>query len=126
MGIGILVAGLAFFIALIALWLTSDVLKKVETQNKRFVQSHLVVMRDELKAMDKKLREITRTAKTGKDMETGFDGRLNDHTKELDILKGHSLQLSQKLESLDTSIPARYRVRVAVKDDKPKDKPSIQ
>ena len=121
-----IIAVLAFGIAMTALWLVSDVIKKVEGQNEKFVKAHISVLREEMREMDKKALKLARELAAGAKQLDGLDGRLNDHTKLLDGLKGRTAELSKQLQDLDTSIPQRYRARVPGKDEKPKAKPSIQ
>ena len=121
-----IIAVLAFGIAMIALWLVSDVIKKVENQNEKFVKAHISVLREEMRDMDKQLHQVARAVKTGAEGQAGLDKRLNEHTKLLEALQGRTAEVSQALDDLDHSIPQRYRARVAAKDEKPKAKPSIQ
>ncbi len=126
MGFATIIAVIAFFIAMIALWLVSDVIKKVEHQNEKFVKAHISVLREEMRDMDKRLHQVARAVKTDAEGQVGLDKRLNEHTKLLEALKNRTAEVSQALDDLDHSIPQRYRARVAAKDEKPKAKPSIQ
>ena len=126
MGLATIIALLAFLIAMVALWLTSDVVKKVEHQNEKFVRAHINTIREEMREMDKSLRTVITSVKEVADQQGGLDSRLNDHTKDLDAIKARFVQLIQEMESLDRSIPARYRTQVVAKDDKGKAKPSLQ
>ena len=126
MGFATIIAVIAFFIAMIALWLVSDVIKKVEHQNEKFVKAHISVLREEMRDMDKRLHQVARAVKTDAEGQVGLDKRLNEHTKLLEALKNRIAEVSQALDDLDHSIPRRYRARVAAKDEKPKAKPSIQ
>jgi len=126
MGFATILALLAFFIAMVALWLTSDVAKKVESQNEKFVRAHIAALRENLRDMDKDITKTSRLAKSFEEGQSALDQRLNDQTKLLLSLKGRLAQLSEQLEELDQSIPARYRVRPAKTEDKSDSKPSLQ
>ncbi|MCK5167036.1 MAG: hypothetical protein KAQ66_06940, partial [Rhodospirillaceae bacterium] len=67
MGIAEILAVLAFFVAMIALWLVSDVLKKIESQNEKFVNSHIKSIRAELSDYDDRLRKFTKAMKLMED-----------------------------------------------------------
>lgn len=121
-----IIAVLAFGVAMIALWLVSDVIKKVEGQNEKFVKAHISVLREEMREMDKNVHKVARAVAVTATQVEGLDGRLNDHTKLLDGYKSRFAELSQQLQDLDNSIPQRFRARVAAKEEKPKAKPSIQ
>lgn len=126
MGLATIFALLAFFVAMIALWLTSETVKKVENQNEKFVRSHIATLREEMREIDKALTKTTRMAKSHDEGQATLDKRLNEHTKALDDLRERLALMSTQLEELDRSIPSRYRVRVAKPDPKGGDKPSIQ
>jgi len=129
MALATIIAVLAFAIALVALWLTSDIVKKVEGQNEKFIKAHISALREETREMDKMLHKVNRAAKGQTEVQVVLDKRLNDHTKELSELRERIALVSDQLEELDRSIPPRYRVRV-VKSDLPasnkSQKPSIQ
>lgn len=126
MGFATIVAILAFFIALVALWLTSDIIKKVENQNEKFVRSHMSTIREELRDMDKMLHKTMRVTKQQIEGQSEFDKRLNDHTNAFESVNARLMELSQKVEELDRSIPQRYRVRTVKEKVKSVAKPSIQ
>lgn len=126
MGFATIIAVIAFFIAMISLWLASDVVKKVEHQNEKFVKAHITILREEMRDMDKRLHQVAQAVKAGAEGQVGLDKRLNEHTKLLEALKSRTAEVSQAQNDLDHSIPQRYRVRVVAKDEKPKAKPSIQ
>ncbi len=130
MAFSTIVAVLAFFIAMVALWLASDMVKKIENQNEKFVRAHISTIREELREMDKVVHKTNRAVKSQDSVQSTMDSRLNDHTKALQDLKDHVARLSTHLEELDGSIPQRYRSRVAKADPKQVTKqgakPSIQ
>jgi len=128
--LSIVIALLAFFIALVALWLTSDIVKKVENQNEQFVRAHITTLREEIRDVEKVLNKTARMVKAHDEGQSSLDKRLNDHTKAFDELRARINTMSDQLEQLDRSIPSRYRVRIAkpdaTSDAKPGDKPRIQ
>lgn len=126
MGFATIIAVIAFFVAMIALWLASDVVKKVENQNEKFVRAHIHTLREEISEVDKQLLKVAKAVKAGAETQSGLDSRLNDHTKILEGLTSRTTDVVRALESLDNSIPQRYRARVAAKGEKAKAKPSIQ
>ena len=126
MGFATILSLLGFFIALVALWLTSDIVKKVENQNEKFVRAHIAAIREEMREMDKTLHKAARTVKQQEDVQAGMDKRLNEHTTSIDNLSQRLAKLNEQVDLLDRSIPQRYRVRVRKEDEKPAPKPSIQ
>ena len=125
MGFATVLAVLAFGIALVALWLTSDIVKKVEGQNEKFVRAHIASLREEIRDIEKALNKTTRKTSGQEETQALLEKRLNDHTKTMDKLRGHISALNTQLEDLDRSIPPRYRVRVA-KTEAKDNPPSIQ
>lgn len=126
MGFATIVAVLSFFIALLALWLTSDVIKKVENQNEKFVRAHISSIREELRDMDAMLHKVTRLSKRQDEGQSALDTRLNDHTKALDHIGEHLRRVNEQVDELDRSILPRYRVRTVKNTVKAAAKPSIQ
>ncbi len=109
MEIATVVAFLAFFIALVALWLTSDVLKKVESQNEKFLRAHLKGLQKNIKEISIKLHALQSDAdRLGASAATA-DQRINDHTKAIDHARACLAKLNTDVEFLDRSIPQRYR-----------------
>lgn len=130
MTLPLIIAFMAFFISMVALWLTSDIVKKIESQNEKFVKAHVSTLRDELRELDKSLTKAVRKSNSQDDSLSGLDKRLNEHTKAIEDTRLRIAQLTTNLENLDRSIPSRYRVRIvqadAKADGKPSGKPSIQ
>jgi Tfp pilus assembly protein PilN len=126
MGLATLISALAFFIAMLALWLTSDIVKKVENQNEKFLRAHVATLRDEMREMDKMLHK---TARLAQQMEQGqvalAEGR-TEHATALRALQDRMILITAKLEDLDQSIPQRYRVKPLKADLKMGQKASIQ
>lgn len=117
---------LAFFIALIALWLASDIVKKVDNQNEKFIQAHIASVREELRDMNKLLQKTSKMAKDHDAGQSSLNERLSDHTKALSVVHDKLSSISEQLADLDRSIPPRYRVRVVKEEQKSGSKPSIQ
>ncbi|MCW8915140.1 MAG: hypothetical protein OQK24_04710 [Magnetovibrio sp.] len=130
MAFSTIIAVLAFFIAMVALWLSSEMVKKIENQNEKFVRAHISTIREELREMDKMVHKANRAVKSQESTQSSLDSRLNDHTKSIEGLKDQIARLSTHLEELDGSIPQRYRTRVAKANPKSAvkqaAKPSIQ
>ena len=126
MGFATVVAMLSFFIALVALWLTSDIVKKVESHNEKFVRGHISSIREELRAIDVLLHKTARTTKQHDESQSVLDKRLNDQATAMDGVSEHMARLSDHLEELDQSIPQRYRVRKIKETVEDEPKPSIQ
>lgn len=126
MALTTIIALLGFFIALVALWLASDILKKVESQNEKFVRMHITSLREEVKAMDALVRQAARSTKAQGDTQKDMGKRLTDQAKALDGLQARFSVVGAHLEALDRSIPQRYRVSVEKDENKSAEKPSIQ
>jgi len=131
MGFATVVSVLGFGIALVALWLVSDVIKKVETQNEKFVRAHIATLRGELRETESALAKAVKAIKAMDANTENTDKRINDHTKALEDTRARIAKVAEDLSHLDRSIPARYRARVAapkeaVAQDTAKPKPTMQ
>lgn len=131
MGFATIVAILAFAIALVALWLVSDVIKKVENQNEKFVRAHIASIREEIRSTDKDVAKVIKTVKALTDNNDVVDKRLNSFTGDFDNIRARISKVSEDLDLLDRSIPPRYRIRVvppkeAEEKVAPKSKPTVQ
>lgn len=130
MGFATIVALLALLIAFVALWLVSDILKKVESQNERFVRAHIASVREDMRDLDKQIVKMgKRVDKTESEFD-GVDKRFNDHAKDLEALRGYVAKVAEDLDLLDRSIPSRFRARVVQPKDaetpEAKPKPTVQ
>lgn len=126
-----IVAILALGIAFVALWLVSDVLKKVEAQNDKFVRAHIAVLREEIRSTDKHVATVAKAVSGIVDSQGAVDKRLSDHTTELETVRSRIAKVSDDLDLLDRTIPQRGRLRVVAPketDIKPdaKAKPTVQ
>lgn len=134
MGFVTVLALLAFCIAMVALWLTSDMIKKVESQNEKFVRAHIKTLRDEISDVEKNLVKLVKRMSSADESIAATDKRLNEHTKDIDALRARLAALSEEMETLDHSIPQRYRARVVKSaasgkgdaNSTPKSKPTVQ
>ena len=131
MSFATIVAVLGFAIALVALWLVSDVIKKVENQNEKFVRAHIAVIRDEIRNTDKEVTKLAQAIKSLMDNVGAIDKRLNGTNTDFDNVRARITKVAEDLDLLDRSIPQRIRVRVvppkeAETKDEPKPKPTVQ
>jgi len=126
MGLATLISALSFFIAMLALWLTSDIVKKVENQNEKFLRAHVATLRDEMREMDKMLHKTTRLAQQMEQGQAALAEGRTEHATALRALQDQMILVSAKLEDLDQSIPQRYRVKQLKSDLKMGQKASIQ
>jgi len=126
MGLVTILALLAFGISLVALWLTSDVIKKVESQNEKFVRAHMGAVREELRDLEKLIDKTSRMVAKDHEGQAVLSKGLGEQTQALDELRQRIAMMDERVEDLDRSIPPRYRVRVVKPDPKDARKPSIQ
>lgn len=131
MSFATIIAVLAMGVALVALWLVSDVIKKVESQNEKFVQAHISSIRDEIRSTDRALAKAVKAVKVLTEGTDVTDKRINAHTTDFDNVRSRIAKIADELEQLDRSIPQRYRARVATpkEGDKKADskaKPTVQ
>lgn len=131
MGFATIVSVLGFGIALVALWLVSDVIKKVETQNEKFVRAHIATLREEMRETDSALAKAVKAIKAIDANTETTDKRISDHTQAIEDTRARIGKVAEDLSYLDRSIPARYRARVvaakeAVAQDTAKPKPTMQ
>ncbi|MEG3620096.1 hypothetical protein V5T82_16650 [Magnetovibrio sp. PR-2] len=130
MAFATVLAVIAFFVAMVALWLTSDIVKKVQSQNDQFIRSQVTGLREQLRELDAVVSKTYRASQRQDNVQAGLEQRLNDHTKVMGAMKAQISTLTTQLDDLDRSVPSRYRVRIAKSDaketDKSASKPSIQ
>lgn len=130
MTIGSIIAFMAMFIAFVALWLVSDVLKKVETQNEKFLRAHIKTLREEMREIDNALVKVKKQLPKLEEAQTVSDQRISDQTGHLDDLASRLAGVTEKLDTLDKSIPSRYRTRVVKPKEneaaQPRPKPTVQ
>jgi len=131
MELAVLAAVLALFVSLGALWLVGNIQNKIDFQNDTFSQVHIKPLRAELKAVESHIKILEQ--KVG-GLDELFDKTENVTKNQEEIrhvLKSQLLEIHQKIEVLDHSIPQRYRTAVKQKEqptkpkEKPKEKPSI-
>lgn len=113
MGFATIVSILGIGIALVALWLVSDVIKKVENQNEKFIRAHIATLREEVRGTDSALAKAVKAIKVLDTSAEDTDKRINDHTKTLEDTRSRIAKVADDLSLLDRSIPARYRARIA-------------
>ncbi|MCR4378973.1 MAG: hypothetical protein NUV50_12880 [Rhodospirillales bacterium] len=131
MSFATIVAVLGFGIALVALWLVSDVIKKVESQNEKFIRAHIAVLRDEIRTTDKEVTKLAQAVKSLMDNVGTVDKRLNGTSTDFDNVRARITKVAEDLDLLDRSIPQRLRVRVVPPKEgetkvEPKAKPTVQ
>jgi septal ring factor EnvC (AmiA/AmiB activator) len=112
MGFATIVSILGFAIALVALWLVSDVIKKVENQNEKFIRAHIAIIRDEIRGTEKEVSKLAQAVKILTDNSGVVDKRLNGTNSDFDNVRSRIAKVAEDLDLLDRSIPQRYRVRV--------------
>ena len=106
MGIAEILAVLAFCVAMVALWLVSDVLKKIESSNEKFIRSHIKSIRADLSNYDDRLRSFAKAAKSAEDKMTASEAVTQQQvTAMVESFKS----LEKKIDDLDQSIPQRFR-----------------
>ena len=132
MGFATIIAILAFGIALVALWLVSDVIKKVETQNEKFIRAHIASIREEIRLTDNQLAKMDKAVKALVEGTELTDKRINGQTTDLEGTRARIAKVAEDLDLLDRSIPQRFRARVvppadpAAKKTAAKPKPTVQ
>ena len=112
MGLATIISILGFGIALVALWLVSDVLKKVESQNAKFLRAHITVLREEIRSSDEEIAKVAKSVKALGDNFEAIDKRFNDHTNDIEGVRTRITKVAEDLDLLDRSIPQRFRARV--------------
>lgn len=131
MGFSTIIAFLGFGIALVALWLVSDVIKKVESQNEKFMRAHIATLREEIRNTDRDVAKLAKAVAVLVEGATVTDKRISEHTKDIENARTRIAKVAEDLELLDRSIPQRYRTRVVVPKEgeqkaAPKAKPTVQ
>ena len=106
MGIAEILAVLAFFVAMVALWLVSDVLKKIEAQNEKFISAHIKNIRSDINELEDKALGMARALKLVDEKMATSD---SDSQQQLTVFREKVGNLEKKLLDLDRSIPQRFR-----------------
>ncbi|MDH5488895.1 MAG: hypothetical protein OEX17_03090 [Rhodospirillaceae bacterium] len=106
MGIAEILAVLAFFVAMVALWLVSDVLKKVDAQNEKFISAHIRAIRADINEFDDKLQNFSKALKLLEEKIKSTDAEI---LQQSGAAKETINKLEKKLLELDQSIPQRFR-----------------
>lgn len=109
MGFAEIIGSLAMLVALAALWLVSDVMKKLDEQNRVFVETHIVKIRDTVadcvRRTDSIIKEMQALEKKGEAM-----NQLKAETeKGMAALAKAIRDVSDQVSKLDRSIPQKYR-----------------
>lgn len=126
MGLATIISMLSFFIAMLALWLTSDIVKRVDNQNDKFLRAHVATLREEMREMDKMLHKTTRLAQQMEQGHVALSESRSEHAAAIRGLQDQMILVTAKLDDLDQSIPQRYRVKPLKADVKQGPKASIQ
>lgn len=112
MSLAIVMSVIALLIAFVALWLVSDVLKKVEGQNEKFLRAHISSIREEIREVEKTIGKATKSVKALTDGMQTVDKRISDHTNDIEGVRTRIAKMAEDLDILDRSIPQRYRARI--------------
>jgi septal ring factor EnvC (AmiA/AmiB activator) len=112
MTIATIIAVLGFAIALVALWLVSDVIKKVESSNEKFLRAHLASIREEIRGTDRDLGKLTKSVSDLAASHGAVEKRVTEHAKDFDAVRSRIVKVADDLDLLDRSIPQRFRARV--------------
>jgi len=106
MGIAEILAVLAFFVAMVALWLVSDVLKKIEAQNEKFISAHIKSIRLDINELEDKALGMGRALKLVDEKATTAG---TETLQQITAFRETVGNLEKKLLELDQSIPQRFR-----------------
>ncbi len=112
MGLSSIIAGLALFVALGALWFVSDVMRRIDRQAETLLESHIRPLRDVVNEATKAQNSLTGKVSTIEATLKKLEGRKAVTMEELLVVKQSIKNLEEKLESLDKQIPSRYRIAV--------------
>ena len=111
MGIFEILAFLSFGIALIALWMVSDVLRKVGAQNDLFTRSQIMPLRAEIGGLDEKLTKVRKAIALleshQKIIEVDLNSDKNTFDEKMKVIEDN-------FQALDKSIPQQYRTPASV------------
>ena len=107
MGIAEILGLFAFGIALIALWMVSDVLKKVELRNEQIVKTHIQPLRREVNDIDDKLQKLAKVVAAGETRQKATDGAA---AEQIIAFETQLKTIASEIQALDQSIPKQYRI----------------
>ena len=93
-----IVAILAFLIAMVALWLVSDIIKKVEMKLGGFVQAHITPIREEIRSTNQALSRIVEDVK-----------KLTKSVTTIDTMDSRIAKVTEDIDKLSRSIAQRHR-----------------
>lgn len=110
LGLGELIGVIAVFIAMVALWLASDTLKKVDNQNQKFVEVYIKKLRAEVAEARNETDKMYRSVKALEDKAAALHVKHENDSARLQKLTESVQTLQAALSQLDESIPQRLRV----------------
>ncbi|TCS61664.1 hypothetical protein [Varunaivibrio sulfuroxidans] len=110
LGLGELIGTIAVFIAMVALWLASDTLKKVDNQNQKFVELYIKKLRAEVAEARNETDKMSRAIKTLEDKAGALHVKHENDSARLKKLSDNVQTLQDAFSQLDESIPQRLRV----------------
>lgn len=96
--ITVIIAILAFFVAMVALWLVSDVIKKVEAKLEGFVHTYVAPIHEEIVKINQAFSKSSNEVQS-----------LTKRIDAIDNLTGRIAKVADDLDKLDRSIPQRFR-----------------
>lgn len=114
-----LVAILALFMSMGAMWLTGGLLRKLDEQTQIFLQTHVKSLRQDVKAIDSRLHQTDRTISTLEKNRADMQAYLQEHSEQISHLNNELAKLNSQILDLENSIPDRYRIRTTTKPPKP-------
>ncbi|MBF0251065.1 MAG: hypothetical protein HQL35_10595 [Alphaproteobacteria bacterium] len=109
MSISIIISVLAFGVAMVTLWLASDISKKIEQQNERFLRTHIKTLREDVAAIQNAVRDTVRVVKERSENHAGVERLAKDNAAQMESVRAKLAELDTRLSELDASIPKRYR-----------------
>jgi len=95
----VVLAFLAFAVAMVAIWLVTDVIRRVEAKIEGFSRIHIAPIHEKI------LQTNQAIAKVSKDVEG-----LAKSVGTVNMMTGRIAKVAEDLNKLDHSIPQRYRV----------------
>jgi len=111
-GFSEILALLALAVALVALYLVADAIKKAEGENRRLLETQLGDIR---RKMEKTARAVLALEEKGRELEksvAGLHPLMDERAQEIRALNEELDDLRVRLTALDRSIPPKFRTHI--------------
>ena len=106
----IVISILSLFVALAAVWFSSEATRRMQEAQKRFAETYIKPLKHEMEGLDKKIDRIATSLNELAKKYGESSGELTALEAKIEIEAKNVAELGQKLDALDRSIPPKVRI----------------